>query len=327
MRPNRSGRRWVTAALCLTIALSACSGGSKTAAKPKAVVPPARVGRTTGPFTVALTAGHPSAAAVDAVSVAEGDKLDPNAVAAVVDRLPPFRTDEGAVPFRRPPEAIPRPRVGATIDKPFGSAPKPKSAPTDSGPLRVLRYQPVGDVDIAPDVSVTFSQPMVPIATLAQLAAADVPVKVTPALEGRWRWIGTSTLRFEFTGAVDRLPMATSYRVEVPAGTTSQTGKKLAQPVAWTFRTPPPKVLTFAPENVTVDTSPVFIATFDQRVDPAAVINSITLDAAGTKTAIRRATTAEIIAHDQIHQISEDAPEGRWVAFPRFAIYCSSPGS
>ena len=315
MRPNRSGRRWVTAALCLTIALSACSGGSKTAAKPKAVVPPARVGRTTGPFTVALTAGHPSAAAVDAVSVAEGDKLDPNAVAAVVDRLPPFRTDEGAVPFRRPPEAIPRPRVGATIDKPFGSAPKPKSAPTDSGPLRVLRYQPVGDVDIAPDVSVTFSQPMVPIATLAQLAAADVPVKVTPALEGRWRWIGTSTLRFEFTGAVDRLPMATSYRVEVPAGTTSQTGKKLAQPVAWTFRTPPPKVLTFAPENVTVDTSPVFIATFDQRVDPAAVINSITLDAAGTKTAIRRATTAEIIAHDQIHQISEDAPEGRWVAF------------
>ena len=36
-------------------------------------------------------------------------------------------------------------------------------------------------------------------------------MKVTPALNGRWRWIGTRTLRFEFTGAVDRLPMATSY--------------------------------------------------------------------------------------------------------------------
>ena len=156
---------------------------------------------------------------------------------------------------------------------------------------------------------------MVPLATLAQLGQADVPVKVTPALDGRWRWIGTRTLRFEFTGAVDRLPMATSYSVEVPAGTTSQTGKKLAQAVRWTFRTPPPKVLTFAPEHVTVDTTPVFIATFDQRVDPAAVINSITLDAGGTKTAIRQATTAEIIAHDQIHQISEDAPDGRWIAF------------
>src|SRR4029078_9372227 len=199
--------------------------------------------------------------------------------------------------------------------KPFGGPPQPKPAPTDNGPLRVLRYQPIGDVDIAPDVSVTFSQPMVPLATLAQLSAADVPVRVTPALEGRWRWIGTRTLRFEFTGAVDRLPMATSYHVEIPAGTTSQTRKKLARPVAWTFRPPPPKVLTFAPENVTVDTAPVFIATFDQRVDPAAVINSITLDAAGTKTAIRQATTAEIVAHDQIHQISDDTPDGRWVAF------------
>ena len=152
MRSNRSVRWWVTAVLCMSIAVSACSGGGSksTATKPKAAVPPARLGRTTGPFTVALTAGHPSAAAVDAVSVAEGDKLDPDAVAAVVDRLPPFKTVGGAVPFKRPPESLPRPRVGATIDKPFGGAPKPKPAPTDNGPLRVLRYQPIGDVDIAP---------------------------------------------------------------------------------------------------------------------------------------------------------------------------------
>ena len=65
--------------------------------------------------------------------------------------------------------------------------------------------------------------------------------------------------------------------------------------VRWTFRTPPPKVLTFAPENVTVDTTPVFIATFDQRVDPAAVLKTHHARCAhGTKTAIRRATTAEV---------------------------------
>ena len=128
-----------------------------------------------------------------------------------MDRLPPFKTDRGAVPFNRPPESLPRPRVGATIDKPFGGTPQPKPAPTDNGPLQVLRYQPIGDVDIAPDLSVTFNQPMVPLATLSQLDEADVPVKVTPALDGHWRWIGTRTLRFEFKGAVDRLPMATSY--------------------------------------------------------------------------------------------------------------------
>jgi alpha-2-macroglobulin len=302
----------------MSMLVSACSGGGSKAipVTPKAPVPPVRLARTTGPFAVTLTAGHPAAATVDAVSVAGGEKLDDHAISAVVDRLPPFKTDGGAVPFKRPADSIPRPRVGATIDKPFGgTAPAPKPAPTDTGPLRVLRYQPIGDVAIAPDLSVTFSQPMVPLSTLAQLDQVTVPVKVTPALDGRWRWIGTRTLRFEFTGAVDRLPMATSYRVEVAAGTTSQTGHKLASAVQWTFRTPPPKVVTFAPEGVTVDTTPVFIAAFDQRVDPAAVLNTITLDAGGTKTAIRQATTAEVVAHDQIHQIAQDAPDGRWIAF------------
>jgi hypothetical protein len=273
------------------------------------------VGRTTGPFAVVLTAGHPATPTADAITVAAGDKLDANAVAAVVDQFPPFKIAGETVPFKRPPESLPRPRVGATIDKPFGGAPRPKPAPTDDGPLRVLRYQPIGDVDIAPDLSVTFNQPMVPLTTLSQLDAAEVPVKVTPALEGRWRWIGTRTLRFEFTGAVDRLPMATTYTVEVPAGTKSQTGKILAQTVQWSFRTPPPKVLTFAPQDTTVDTTPLFIATFDQRVDPAAVINSITLDAGGAKAPVRQATAAEVIADDSVHQISQDALGGRWVAF------------
>ncbi len=314
---SRRAIRCVTVVLCLAMAVSACTGGGSKAipAKPKPVAQPVRLARTTGPFTVALTAGRPAVTAAAAVAVARGDKLDNKEVRSVIDPLPPFKSDTGAVAFNRPPASLPRPRVGATIDKPFGGTPKPKPVPTDTGPLQVLRYQPIGDVNIAPDLSVTFNQPMVPLTTLKQLDQADVPVQVTPALAGRWRWIGTRTLRFEFTGAVDRLPMATSYTVVVPAGTTSQTGHKLRAAVTWTFRTPPPKVLTFAPEHTTVDTTPVFVATFDQRIDPAAVLNSITLDAGGTKTAIRPATTAEIIAHDQIHQITDDAQAGRWIAF------------
>jgi uncharacterized protein YfaS (alpha-2-macroglobulin family) len=308
----------VTIVVCLSLAAGACSGGgsqpTRTGAKP--AVPATRVGRTTGRFAVVLTAGHPATATDDAAPAAAGDKLDPGAISAVVDRLPPFATSGGAVPFKRPPEPLARPRVGATITKPFGgAAPEPKPKPTDSGPLKVLRYQPIGDVDIAPDLSVTFSQPMVPLGTLAQLDQAAVPVKVTPALKGRWRWIGTRTLRFEFTGAIDRLPMATSYNVEVPAGVASQTGNKLAAAVHWTFQTPPPNVLTFAPEQTTVDTTPVFIATFDQRVDPDAVIKTMTLDAAGKRFTVRRASTAEVIANDTVHQISDDTPDGRWIAF------------
>ena len=303
----------------MTIVGAACSGGGSkaTPAKPKAAVPAQLLRRTTGPFAVALSAGRPSVATADDIPVTKGDKLSSSEISSVIDRLPPFTTSGGAEPFNRPPEPLPRPRVGTTIDKPFGSKSTqgPVPAPTPVGPLQVLRYQPIGDVDIAPDVSVTFNQPMVPLGTLSQLDQANVPVKITPALNGKWHWIGTSTLRFEYSGAVDRLPMATTYTVEVPAGTTSQSGNKLASAVTWTFQTPPPKVLTFAPENTTVDTAPVFIATFDQQIDPDAVINSITLDAAGTKVAIRRATQAEIVASDQVHQISEDTLAGRWVAF------------
>lgn len=53
------------------------------------------------------------------------------------------------------------------------------------GPLEVLRFQPAGEVEVAPFVSVTFNQPMVPLATLDQLASEDVSVVITPAIEGR----------------------------------------------------------------------------------------------------------------------------------------------
>ncbi|MFT3855136.1 MAG: hypothetical protein QM733_20740 [Ilumatobacteraceae bacterium] len=38
---------------------------------------------------------------------------------------------------------------------------------------------------------------MVPVATIGQLTAADVPARITPDVAGTWRWIGTSTLRFD----------------------------------------------------------------------------------------------------------------------------------
>jgi len=41
---------------------------------------------------------------------------------------------------------------------------------------------------------------------VGQVAAADVPATITPAIAGRWQWIGTRTLRFDAApGAVDRL--------------------------------------------------------------------------------------------------------------------------
>ena len=327
MRSNRRIHRGVAFGLCMALVAAACSSGGDES-EPSTSLPPGAA-RDTGPFTVALSAGSPVVAAEPALAVVQGDDLDGDAIAAVVRDLPTFDRDDDRVRFNRPPESRPRPRAGETIDVPLGGATRPAPPTAADGPLEVVRSQPVGDVDIAPDLSVTFNQPMVPVGTLAQLDDAEVPVKVTPALEGRWRWIGTRTVRFEFggsAGAVDRLPMATEYTVEVPAGTKSQTGGRLDETVRWTFRTPPPRVLTFAPEGMTVDTEPVFVATFDQRVDVDAVVATIELTAGDDARDVRPATAAEIEADDRARQIVEEAEEGRWVAFrPEEALPNGSP--
>ncbi len=236
----------------------------------------------------------------------------------MTDRLPPWDDDDGSdtVDFNRPPETLPPPRTGETIDRPFPAEPDLDTPEVDPGPLTVLRVQPEGEVGIAPFVSITFNQPMVPLATIGQLDDLDVPATVTPSLPGRWQWIGTRTLRFEHDPEVfDRLPMATSYVVEIPAGTTSQAGSELAEAVRFEFETPTPSMAWLVPQHDSLDLQPVFVAAFDQRIEPAAALEAITLSAAGDQHPIRLATEAEIEGDDEISSLLGYALDGTWVAF------------
>ena len=54
---------------------------------------------------------------------------------------------------------------------------------------------------------------------------------------------------------------------------------------SWTFSTPAPQVTSFTGESDSLPLEPVFVAVFDQRVDPSAVLDTITLDAAGQPVA------------------------------------------
>ena len=52
---------------------------------------------------------------------------------------------------------------------------------------------------------------MAELATLEQLSSAEVPVTIPPALAGTWKWIGTKSLRFEYSSAlIDRFPKSTA---------------------------------------------------------------------------------------------------------------------
>ena len=270
-----------------------------------------------GVTALRLSEGHALAAPATPVPLVSGTSLDGAAVQAVVGRLPEWTVGDAlSSTFRWPVETRPAPRAGATVDVAFpaGVELPPEEVPT--GPLHVLRYQPEGDVALAPFATITFDQPMVAITTLGQLDQAAVPATITPAIPGHWQWIGTRTLRFDAISAeIDRLPMATAYTVTVPAGTASATGGVLADAVTFQFSTPAPTVQSFQPTGPSQPLAPVFVATFDQRVDPAAVLATIEVRADGKPVEIRLATDDEIAADEVATQATSQAQDARWVAF------------
>jgi alpha-2-macroglobulin len=280
--------------------------------------PFAAVAERAASLRVRLSAGQPELISLARPPLVTGDPLNEAEIAAILARLPALpAAPEDTADFSLPPESLPPPRPGETVAETFPPATEaggPTAVP--GGPLEVLRYAPEGDVDIAPFLSVTFNQPMVPLATIAQLTAADVPVQMTPALPGSWRWLGARTLQFEYRAqGLDRLPMATEYTVTVPAGTTSVTGGQLGAAVSWRFRTPPPSVQTFYPQGDAQPLDPLFFVSFDQLVEPTAVLATMRVQAGGQNVAVRLATADEVAADEQVQRLAADTLDGRWLAF------------
>ncbi|MCP4416622.1 MAG: hypothetical protein GY805_08365, partial [Chloroflexi bacterium] len=250
--------------------------------------------------------------------VVAGDPLTDDEIQAVLDRLPPFTAVSSDVEsFRLPDELIPPPRPGETITESFPPPPTDVAVPTvDDSPLTVLRYSPEGEIPLAPFLNVTFSQPMVPLTSLESLSEADVPVNLTPAIPGTWRWVSPETLSFSYeSDVVDRFPKATEFVAEIPAGTQSATGGVLAEAVTWTFSTPPPVVESFYPQNGSQPLEPIMFVSFDQLIDPAAVLSTIQVQAGSQTVSLRQATEAEIEADATVSRMVQNSAEGRWLAF------------
>ncbi|MBK6695821.1 MAG: Ig-like domain-containing protein [Myxococcales bacterium] len=223
-----------------------------------------------------------------------GDVMPPGEVAELLGRLPPQAATDGglATTFHRRGDSPPPPRPGRTVSEPFPAAPSPVGAVThDTTGLRVVRRSPEGDVGIAPNVSVTFSEPMVALATQAALAAGEAPFKLTPPQKGEFRWLGTQTVVFQ---PERELPRATEFVVEVPEGTKSLAGNRLAKGERTTFATPAPRLVRSEPSGVTVSRTPLYFAEFDQSVDAAAIVSKVVVKAEGLEQKSRLATDAEV---------------------------------
>lgn len=248
----------------------------------------------------------------------EGEPLTGDQIQAILARLPDLPDVEGLqVEFKLPDEVLPPPRTGQTIDVVFPSPDETEGPePVEGQPLQVLRYSPEGEVPIAPFISVTFNQPMAPLDTLEGLADEEVPVEISPEVSGTWRWLGTKTLHFESDSEeFDRLPMATDYQVTIPEGVVSMSGQGLEETVQFSFQTPPPTLQRYYPSNGPHALEPLMFASFDQRINPEAVLETVHVSAGGEEVPVRLATEEEVKEDERVNRMAEDAMEGRWLAF------------
>jgi hypothetical protein len=117
-----------------------------------------------------------------------------------------------------------------------------------------------------------------------ELAGQEAPpfATLTPAARGTWQWVGTTGLIFVPEG---RLPRATSYRVEVPAGTKAQDGSALASAYRFELTTERPALLRVDPSAPPkrLDSRATFAIHFNQPVADAEASRAVSIVAAGKR--------------------------------------------
>ena len=137
------------------------------------------------------------------------------------------------------------------------------------GSLSVVAVSPTGavfSIDQVDAISITFTEPMVPLSSVSKETSIGF-MNFTPAIRGKYRWQGTSTLTFI---PEKRLQYSTAYSVTIPAGVTSLAGKKLAEQFDWRFVTPTPALVRTEPyhEQTFVELDHSIQLQFNQSIDP-----------------------------------------------------------
>ncbi|MFV0389422.1 MAG: alpha-2-macroglobulin family protein [Pyrinomonadaceae bacterium] len=242
-------------------------------------------------------------AQTEALSDAETDKL--------LSRMPDIEKDGAdTTDFAKRAGSMPPPKTGdrKPVKFPVDISERLPESPS-IGQLQVTRFAPEGDVKLASDLSITFSQPMVAVSSQEE-AAQNIPVQLSPKAEGNWRWLGTKTLVFD---TKTRFPMATEFTARVPAGTKSATGKELENDVAWKFKTPPPTLVSQYPNgNSPQRRDSVIFLGFDQAINPSEMLESLSISVRGKKIPFRLAKSEEV--SEQINYYIKSSEPGRWLA-------------
>ncbi|HMZ81148.1 MAG TPA: Ig-like domain-containing protein, partial [Acidobacteriota bacterium] len=249
-------------------------------------------------------------------SVTPIEVLDPVQTEQLLNRLPPgtpLAPNETGVFL--PEKSLPLPKAGKVIESEFSPG-EPVDQPDlpPIKPLEVLRVTPVGEVEVAHTLTVHFSEPMVALSGFSEMVATQSIVTLDPQPPGRWRWAGTHTLMFE--PEAERFPMATLFRVTIPAGIQSSSGNVLAKSKEWTFQTLPPRLQASFPTKGTYPLQPVLFLEFDQQIDPTKVLPFLSLEVGTQRFPVKFAAPDQIGEPDQpLSKLLKKAKAGRWILF------------
>ena len=269
---------------------------------------------TTNGLDFRLSEGTPEAEKREIQKLAEAKNLTEAEAAALLKRLPAIKAEaDDQTDFAKRAGSLPPPKTGKIVNVKFPAGDE-RGAPkvNNSANLEVVRFAPEGAIPIVADLSVTFSQPMIAVTSQEQ-AAQTVPIRLSPEIKGRWRWLGTKTLIFD---AETRFPMATKFTATVPAGTKSATGAVLSKETAWTFQTPPLKRETYTPNGTrTVRRDAVIFISFDQEINQQAVLDKILVMNGKQILRTRLATNEEIAQDAAAEYYQKRILPRRWLAF------------
>ncbi|MFO0664057.1 MAG: alpha-2-macroglobulin family protein [Polyangiaceae bacterium] len=245
---------------------------------------------------------------------APSEPLSDSETQALLGRLPALKGDtDDAKDFAFRGKSLPPPRPGKTTAEAFPPPSTLLSPPVvAAGPLTITRKMPVGAVDIAPYLTVSFSAPMVPVTSHAELERSKPPVRLTPEPPGKWRWVGAQTVMFQ---PENEFPKSTDYAVEIPAGTRGIQGNVLAAAETFTFTTPTVRLVQHYPSGSAQPLEPVLFAAFDQTIDKNAVLSMTRATAGSESLALRLATDEEIDKDPHVSRLVEKAKKGRFIAF------------
>ncbi|NLE85426.1 MAG: hypothetical protein GX607_03405 [Myxococcales bacterium] len=149
--------------------------------------------------------------------------------------------------------------------------------PPAAEPFRVVMTGADGEVGANAQLNLVFNRP---VRDLGPAGAETLPpIGMTPAIDGRWRWVGSSALVFE--PSAGRLPLGTRVEVEVAAGVRAQDGSTLDEPARFAVETPRPRLVHSHPYDGSRGIGPRqdLELYFDQTIDPAELKRAATLTA------------------------------------------------